>query len=614
MLSRSLLLFSTAVVFAVSGPVSNAEPIGVEIDLTTQLFLGDESAFDRGKFINVHSDYWGDEAFTPEDVELLVEHFGVGFGRFFNSPFNYYKGGPPYLSTEQLEALRDDHRHSKTSNANAAFETRKRIVTEHPRVAFRMGASHEEAARFAADYFEMMYTDENRPMFYEPMNEPFVHAGDFGEDQDNIRREMSKYFAAIGKEFDRRGIDTKILGYSSAWPSMELWDFRHWRSRMQMFMDVAGEHVDGISLHPYDGTNVTGQDNRRSGSNVEAIMDLVETYGYIKWGEPKPLAITEFGDIPKGFGPEYSPAGASAHLNSLNHLTFGLIDRQDRLLIAIPFITTKSPWYYKNPENNFEPYGVDLWRPDKSTIVDGRVTSFLRTEKFFFYDYWKDVKGDRAVVGTSDPDLLAHVFVDGRQVYVCLNNLETEARTVQINHAADLPAGTTTHVRRLHVPQGKPAVYENEDHDSVVTELTFAPHEAVLLRYDLPQTITRTTKAVSRQHYSRDFQQPIASGQTLSFGFTDVATGEGRAALRMSLGRKHDVTKQPEVRVNGVAVAVPNDWAGYDQANREDFFGAVTMPVPVEALKPNTTVEITFPDSGGRVSSVILVTEIESPM
>ncbi|MEO0605089.1 MAG: T9SS C-terminal target domain-containing protein, partial [Myxococcota bacterium] len=420
--------------------------------------------------------------------------------------------------------------------------------------------------------------------------------------------------AAIGREFDRRGIDTKILGYSSAWPSMELWDFGHWNSRMKMFMDVAGEHVDGISVHPYDGTNVTGQDNRRSGSNVDAILDLIETYAYIKWGQPKPLAITEFGDIPKGFGKGYTPASASAHLNSLNHLAFGLMDRQDRILITVPFITTKSPWFYKNADNNFEPYGVDLWRPDKSTIVDGQVTSFIPTEKFLFYELWKDVQGDRAVATTSDPDLYAHVFVDGTRVYVCLNNLESQQREVELAHATEFATGVATNVRRLSVPVGEAAVYRDEDFEGAVTEMTLAPHEAVVLRYDLSAPIERTAKAVSKPHYSKTHLQQIEAGVPITFKFNEVATGDGRATLRMSLGRKPHMSKMPTLRINGVSVDVPNDWPGYDQANRSDFFGAIAIPVPANLLKPTTEVSVTFPDDGGRVSTMVLTTEIETPM
>ena len=52
---------------------------------------------------------------------------------------------------------------------------------------------------------------------------------------------------------------------------------------MKMFMDVAGEYMHGFSTHLYDGINVIGKETKRSGSNMEAILDLIESYSYEKW-------------------------------------------------------------------------------------------------------------------------------------------------------------------------------------------------------------------------------------------------------------------------------------------------------------------------------------------
>ncbi|MBB6430503.1 T9SS C-terminal target domain-containing protein [Algisphaera agarilytica] len=590
------------------------EVIQVTLDLGAQRFIGGESALQRDKFINVHGDWANVLAFTPEDIRHLTEDYDVGFGRFFNSPFNFFKGPPPYPTTDMVKAMAPDKLWRDTNDPAFSERTTRRIVTEHPYVAFRLGEDPTDAARFAADYFEFLFEDDYRPDFYEPLNEPFVHTKSFGTDHAAIRKEMTEYFKAIGKEFDRRGLSTQIIGYSSAWPSQELWDFKHWDERMKMFMDEAGEYMDAISVHPYDGTNVTGQDNRRSGSNVDAILDLIETYGYILWDQPKPHAISEFGDIPKGFGDHYSDAYASAHLPSLLHLTFGFLDRQDRIAITVPFITTKSPWHYEDPSKNFEPYSVDLWRPDPEKIVDGQVTGFLKTPKFYFYDFWKDVKGDRAVAFADDPDLYVQAFVDGTTAYVGLTNLEDNPRTVNLNHQTELPAESSLQLRQLHVPEREAAIYIEDNAFGLINELTLRGHEAVMLVYTFGSEIPTTTKVQSTTHYSKTYLQPIEADKPITFTFNDVATGDGRAILRMGLGRKHDKSKQPVLEVNGHRVDVPNDWPGYDQANRSDFFGAIPIPVPIEHLTETTEVTLTFPDSDGHVSSLILVTEVQSPV
>ena len=63
----------------------------------------------------------------------------------------------------------------------------------------------------------------------------------------------------------------------------------------------------------------------------------------------------------------------------------------------------------------------------------------------------------------------------------------------------------------------------------------------------------------------------------------------------------------PTVKINGTEVPVPDDWAGYDQANRDEgFFGAIDIPVPFALLNANTDIQVTFADSGGKVSSMVL--------
>lgn len=607
------------IIFIVIGPMLSAEemgdePVTVRVDLGTQRFLGGESELARDKYFNVHSDYAGG-TLTPEDVALLTEELNVGFGRFFNSPFNYFKGDPPYPTTEMTKALAYDKISQDKQDPRFVYRTTRRVVTEHPHKAFRFDGDPKDAARWAADYFEFMFEDDYRPEFYEPMNEPFVHAGKFDDDQPEVRRRMALFFKEIGREFDERNLPVKVIGYASAWPSMELWDFGHWNGRMKMFMDEAGPYMDAISVHLYDGTNVTGQDNRRSGSNAEAILDLIETYSFIKWNKIKPHALTEYGDITKGLPPNhYDDIVGSAGLNTINHLLFGFLERQDRIMISIPFITTKSPWYYMQPENGFRPYGPDLWRPDPDKIEDGEVKGFLPTMKFRFFELWQDVKGDRAVSYSDDPDIQVHAFVNEHDAFICLGNLEDVDRVVKLDVVGPMGGFSNVVIKRLNVPSNELANYTKETISEPPVNLTLAPHETVVLRYQFADPLKRTRRADRTTLYSKTYLQPIEADTPITFEFEDVPTGEGRAALRMSLGRKHDVSKQPRVSVNGHEVVVPVDWPGYDQANRDDFFGAITIPVPVSYLKDNTQVTLVFPDSGGRVSSLVLEVELESDL
>lgn len=614
-LFRLAAVFAAGLLFdAVPDRPASAQPTAtaqVTAELRTQRSIGGVSELKRSRYFNLHSSYDAFEL-TPEDLDLLTQELRVGFGRAFGSPFYFHQGGAPYPDRRTLEGMSTATHDYLKGVRQWPYLDRNVIITEHPRVAFKPDGDFEAAAQFAADVFETRYPPDARPRYYEPMNEPFVHAKDFGKNQDQIRRAMARWLGTIGRVFDERGLDdVQVVGYASAWPSMELWDFRHWRERMKMFLDVAGEHMDGIAVHLYDGTNVTGQDNRRSGSNAEAILDLIETYAAAKWGDPKPHVLSEYGDIPKGFGTAYSDAAASAHLNSLNHLLFGFLERPDRIAISIPFITGKSPWFYNLPENNFEPYSVDLWRPDPDRIVNGAVKGFVPTPKMHFYRLWQDVQGHRVATTSSEADVAARAFVSGRDAFIALNNFEEHAVTTRLSTPGPLPALVSAELKRLFVAPRENAQYTLETLDAAPTALTLRAHETVVLRLRFADPLTPRAAVDHTTHYSDTLQVPIEANAPVAFAFGEVDLGAGavRARLRMALGRKHDQTKQPELRFNGTVIPVPNDWVGYDQANRDDFFGAIDIPVPAELVGQQNQATLTFPDAGGRVSTLVLSVE-----
>jgi len=584
--------------------------VTVRYDLTARRYLGGVSELKRSKYFNIHT-HPSYGVLERKDLQFLKEH-GVGFGRAFNGPFWFFPGEKslktPFPTDKQAAILSRAVTDLYETQVTYPYRNRRLIITDHPYETFHMDMDIKAAAQWTVSFFRHFYNDESRPLFYEPMNEPFVHAKNFGDDDEAIRLKMSELFREIGKAFDASGMDVSILGFASAWPSVELKDFWHWDTRLKMFMDVAGEYMDGISIHLYDGTNVTGQDNRRSGANADAILDLVETYGYIKWGKVKPLAITEFGDIPKGYPEGYTPEKSSQEYRAFNHLLFGLFERQDRLLTSIPFITSKSPWYYEEC-GRIEPYLADLWRPDPDRVIDGKVQGYLFTKKLPFYQLWKGVSGDRTVGISDNPDIQIQSFVKGPIAFVCLNNLDDFDQRVALKDVGRPGLLKSAWIRRLSVAPREVVEYSDEPLVEEVKTITLKPYETVVLTYLYEQPIKVAREVAVTTHYCKTYLQPIETGKTIRFAFESVPENAERATVRVSIGRKPDQTKQPELKVNGKRVEVPANWPGYDQANRKDFFGAIPVPVPADALSSATEVEITFPDDGGHVSSVLLLTE-----
>ena len=589
----SLLVFASA----------EAQQNTVVINPTCQKFLGEVSELDRTKFFNIHN------SSDDQEMKTFLQEYNVNKGRMFWGPFSESR-----RKTKEV----GKYPFSKTKKLKTALPVEQNIATEHPATAYKPGMDTKKAAKWAVEY----YTNQKTlPEFFEPMNEPFVHAKDFytggwdTEKQKVIKKEMAELFAECGKAIHKSPAlaNMKVIGYSSAWPSMELKDFEHWNDSMKMFMDTAGEHMDAFATHLYDGINVEGQNNIRSGSNAEAILDLIEAYSFIKWNKIKPHAISEYGAIEKGYGPEYSDAKSIQTVRSINHILFSLLDREDRLSISIPFITGKATWFL-NETNNYQPYQAVLWRPLSIKKTDNPnkpiLDDWVYTTRINFYDLWKEVKGKRVAIESNNPDIQTQAFADGKKLYVALSNLDDKEQKIALDFNKYDNKIVSVHQKGIKIFNREAPVFTNTKLDEIPSEISLIKDETVIISYTFENPVNFDKKKVVTNTYSKTYLKEISANKLINFNFENVPTGNGKAILKMGIGRKHEMSKKPIVKINEQLVEVPNNWKGYDQVNRDDFFGVIEIPFNAEILKKDTSVSITFPDSGGRVSSLILQTEL----
>ncbi|WP_162633124.1 T9SS type A sorting domain-containing protein [Echinicola strongylocentroti] len=581
--------------FLFSSSLSCLAQTQVTFDPTCQRYINDISTLDRSKYFTIHSS--GND---PEHA-ALYEEYGVGQGRGFWAAFSAAK-----QQTGEVAA----YPAPKSGEVSLLPVTRK-IGTEHPYNVFVDGMDVEVAADWAVNYFTYWVDKEARPEFFEVMNEPFVHAKDFYEggwdNAENIRikKQMAALYGKVGERFDQSPAlsNMKVIGYSSAWPSLELQDFGHWNENMKMFMDVAGEHMDAFATHLYDGVNVEGQDNKRSGSNAEAILDLIENYSYIKWNKVKPHAISEYGAIEKGYGENYSDLASIQTIRSINHILFGLLEREDLMEISIPFITGKAEWHI-NEANNYQPYQAVLWKP--TNIGEPDPAGWEYTPRVNFYELWKNVKGQRVWIKSDNPDVQVQAFKDSNVLYLAFNNLDDLPQDVMLE-GISLPEINQITAKSLKIYPDKAHEMLIEQWESLPQSLRLIAGETVVLEVDMNAAPEVANTMVSKKYYTENYLEAISANAPVIYSFDGVEKkADGYAVLRMSIGRKHDKSKQPTVKVNDKIVQVPDNWKGYDQANRDDFFGMIEIPVPYAFIKDQNQVEVTFPDSQGHISSLIL--------
>lgn len=579
----------------------------VSVDLNTQKFIGEESDLSRKKYFSIHASYtdWG---LAPES-DYLFKHLGIEFGRAFSGPkpFNKKKDVDPKLSDAAAYAKKSQG-YFLNSPMYKEHKTTDFIITDHPSQAFQLNKDYAKVAAYNVEYIKKGYP--TLPKYYEIMNEPFVHAKDYVKtwaETEGVIVEMSKFHKVVADKIHAEVPNMLVGGYSAAWPEMSKNNFWHWNTRMKVFMDNAGESMDFFATHIYDGRNVSGDFSYRSGSNAEAILDLIEAYSYKKWGIVKPHLISEYGYTAKGLqGKPYSATLDGTCLVSYNNILMALMDKPDRLLKAVPFIVGKGSFFYTSPDNpEGHPYPWVIMRKLKNG-------SYKYTHMKKFYELWKDVEGKRVEIFSNNPDIQTNAFVKTGKAYIAINNLSDNEELLSLdfmNKSQGLIKNTT--LRRLYTTSsGIPKLVYFTD-ISELSELTLKKGETVVLECDVEE-YEFSKELKENNYYSKTYLQEIAANQSLSFVIENVEAGKkGRASLRMGIARAHNLSKAPKVTINGKKINVPSNWSGYDQAPREHYFGVIEIPFPVKYLKNgDNKVTLSFPDTGGHVSSIILNAEV----
>jgi hypothetical protein len=574
----------------------------VTVKPAVKRYLGDTSALDRGKYFNLHST-------GGNDVEnnFFTDYNATNHGRGFWGPAAY---------AVQQEGQVGVYPSPKSGTSDVRVVSRY-IGTEHPYNVYEEGINVTALSDWVVAYFKNFVGVNLRPEFYEPMNEPFVHARDYYDEPDwdpvaeaRVKLEMAQVYNEIGSKIHAAPelANMKVIGYAAAFPSFEKNDFSIWSQNMKMFMDEAGSTMDALSTHLYDGVNQVGQDTKRSGSNMEAILDLIESYSYQKWGTVKPHVISEFGGI---VGSTYSDISNVQSIRSQNSMLFGLLERQDVTELTIPFTTGKSTWHITEA-NNYLPYKAVLFKPVPFGVPLDQVTSWEYTDRIYFYELWKNVSGDRIELNSTNPDIQVQGFRDENKLFIALNNLDDFDRTISLQLQS--VAGSTLNdvrIKSLIINPNEEAQFTDQTTTLLPESYNLKANETVVFEYTYDNTFSYDNALISNRHYNNESTvQPITANSSMTYTFSDVPTSSvAFATLRMSIGRKHDRSKSPTISINGEIISVPANWKGYDQANRDDFFGMIEIDVPVESLQANTSVTLEFPDSGGHLSSLVLITE-----
>jgi len=603
----------------------------VDINLDVKHSVGNVSKFDREKYLMLHASVddneWPTEAFQKQFLEEYDTYLGRNNGAL---PWNLNiceedptkPGWPsvPYLQNKGAEAISN----YKNNTFNHQFENRiSRYMIGgqegmYPNGEHEIGPNGKKwtmakdgylpIAEYFANYVKNFYgaggaSGQPLPTYIEVMNEPFVKASQIGTTRENLS-EMHKVVAKRIKELNP---NAKVGGYSAAHPAYEAADFQHWEKNWKTFIDIAGEDMDFFSLHLYDNVQKKDEGQYRAGSNVEAILDMVEHYQHLKLGEVKPFCLSEYGCL-NTEGELYTKERDWNNIRSFNTMIMQFLERPDVIEQALPFIILKANWW--NPSGTQNPdakYAHRLFRQKKE--LEGETgDEWVYTEIVKFYQLWANVNGTRVDTKSSNLDTQIDTYVNGEKAYVIINNMHHEARTVDLslNGFGDAKIQSIV-LKHLHAENDGVPALDEETFTSNINKVNIGREATIILEYTFDKDIAISETSNETKYFADTYLKPITANQAINFNINNVNLGtQGEAILRLGVGRDHGKSLQPTLKINGTTVEVPTNWRGNDQSGRDEFFGVLEIPVPYNVLQVNNTVSVTYSDTSGHISSLTL--------
>ena len=581
----------------------NAFAVEVKVSPKVKKSIKGISTLDRGQYFNVHS------RSNDADMKAFYSEYNVMLqGRQFWGP-----GAAAVQQTGEVGVYPSD----KTVK-NEFQETRVVVATEHPHSVFKRNLDNTALANWVVEYYSNW--EDGVPLYYEPMNEPFVHASDFlsgGWDSDEvnlIKEEMAEMHSEIAKAVHASPYlkNMKVIGFGSAYPHLQLYDFGLWETDWKMFIDVAGAEMDAYAIHMYDGINVSGEGGRRVGSYNDAILDMIDAYTYLETGTTKPFVVDEYGGIESGYTDNQFNIAVGQPVRSQMSLMLQYLDRPDRIEYSIPFTGDKAEWHI-TAENDYRPYGATLLI-DKQFAETGvgrpkeQVTEWVYTDRVYLFEMWKNVNGDRVDVTTDNPDIFTIAYLDGDKLYIALNNADDATQTVNLSMLGDLPALQSINAKSMQVNLSDRIDYTETALDALPSSVEIKYGQTLMYECTFATAVEPDAFLDYEFYYGSKYLESVLPSKKNNFDFEGVELGSrGVASINLGISRDIKASMQPTVKVNGTEVDVPINWKGYDQADKEEFFGVIEVPVPFELLTEETRVQVIFDDSDqGYITSVIL--------
>ncbi|ANQ52856.2 carbohydrate-binding protein [Flammeovirga sp. MY04] len=382
-----------------------------------------------------------------------------------------------------------------------------------------------------------------------------------------------------------------------------------WDVMWQGFMDTCGENMDFYSIHIYDwpGWDLNGDDKpsaTRAGGHTEAMLDILEWYDLYKTGTRKEMIVSEFGAVNGGYNTQNTPGRFDSKridwecLKPFNSMFMQFLERPDYITKSMPFTPTKAIWGDTPDQNLRYPYA--MMQPDANGV-------WQWSEYIKFFELWSNVKGTRIETKASNPDVQVNAYADGNKLYLILNNLEDNEKTINLAMYDDFANPVqNVMIKNLYLDMNKgtagqpaldvinvktaPGSVKLLNDATMVLEYTFA--NPVNLSETLNETKFMGDKIGDGFHpFGSELIHKNSTSLTTQVNNVVVPSGAYEATLRVSGAFFKAHLSSVKVTINGVEIQHDGNWRGAMEDLRNQWLGVLELDIPAGLLQANNTIE-----------------------
>lgn len=462
----------------------------------------------------------------------------------------------------------------------------------------------EAAANFSAAALRHLFTDFDRPAYYEPVNEP--HWSYWRGD--HLARWHTRTMEVV---------HNRVPGVLVGGPCMSVAYFykQQYGAFDGLAAFISNTHcgLDFYSFHVYDFLRAEEGEFRgriTSGLPLESVLDLLQNHTVNEYGKEIGVVISEHG----GYGADelvesiakaqFTDTGFEWEMKKRSIDDFNMVssviantlvfmDHPQTVLKAVPFILLNGLGW--NPA-----YYATLYVPRD---YEPKNEEWVATKKIMFYRLLHGVRGHRVVGFCPDPAIQMRAFVDGKVLFVILNNLSNVPRTFTLD--APLPAHIT--VRRFG---------RNEDYTPYLTETSWpswnipalGPRETVLIKAEYTTELNPLRAADEIPLYGDRVRVPV-EGEGAQITVRVPRAGELRyATLRVGVSRPADAGWETSIALNGTPLDVPVEACAERLTQKgQEYASCKLVSLDPGAVNEVNTITVSFPDGNpGTVGAVVI--------